>query len=89
MALAISAPSGKSSNFEIWGGVETGKISQRDSLQCWPFCAAQEEKTPGAQVPLSVPELRHLLTHLLWRGWHGVDNSLSLAPGPSARMNGS
>jgi hypothetical protein len=25
-------------------------------------------KNPGGQVPLSVPELRRLLTHLLWRG---------------------
>jgi hypothetical protein len=37
---------------------------------------ARREKTPGAQVPLSVPELRHLLTHLLWRGWHGVGHLL-------------
>src|SRR5271163_3952139 len=42
----------------------------------WPFCAYAEKKTPDAQVPLSVPELRHLLTRLLWRGWHGVDHLL-------------
>ena len=27
---------------------------------------ARGEKTPAGQVPLTVPELRHLLTHLLW-----------------------
>ena len=37
---------------------------------------ARGEKTPGGQVPLSVPELRPLLTHLLWRGWHGVEHLL-------------
>ena len=37
---------------------------------------ARGEKTPGGQVPLSVPELRHLLTHLFWRGWHGVERLL-------------
>ena len=34
-----------------------------------------EKNLPG-QVPLSVPELRHLLTHLLWRGWHGAEHLL-------------
>lgn len=34
------------------------------------------EKSPIGQVPLSVPELRHLLTHQLWRGWHGVEHLL-------------
>ena len=42
--------------------------------QCWPYCVHGEKKTPDGQVPLSVPELRHLLTHLLWRGWHGVEH---------------
>jgi hypothetical protein len=48
--------------------------------------ARKENKTRGAQVPLRVPELRQLL----WRGWHGVDNSrqlFSLAPRLSARTN--
>jgi hypothetical protein len=35
-----------------------------------------EKKTPDAQVRLSVPELRHLLTALLWRGWHGLEHLL-------------
>jgi SRSO17 transposase len=34
------------------------------------------EKNSSGQVPLSVPELRHLLTHMLWRGWHGVEHLL-------------
>lgn len=34
-------------------------------MRYWSFCAHAEKKTPGGQVPLSVPELRHLLTHLL------------------------
>jgi hypothetical protein len=25
---------------------------------------------------LSAPELRHLLTALLWRGWHGIEHLL-------------
>ncbi len=37
---------------------------------------ARGEKTPDAQVRLSVPELRHLPTALLWRGWHGVEHLL-------------
>ena len=37
---------------------------------------ARGEKTPDAQVRLSVPELRHLLTALLWRGWHGLEHLL-------------
>lgn len=45
-------------------------------MPCWPFCAPGEKTIPAGQVPLSVPELRHLLTHLLWRGWHGVDHLL-------------
>ena len=40
------------------------------------FLRARGEKTPGGQVPLSVPELRHLLIHLLWRGWHSVEHLL-------------
>jgi len=44
--------------------------------QCWLFYARVEKKTPVGQVPLSVPELRHLLAHLLWRGWHGVEHLL-------------
>jgi hypothetical protein len=43
-------------------------------MRYWPFYAYAEKKTPGAQVPLSVPEMRHLLTQLLWRGWHGVEH---------------
>jgi hypothetical protein len=35
-----------------------------------------EKKTLDAQVRLSVPELRHLLTALLWRGWHGIEHLL-------------
>ncbi len=41
---------------------------------CYPCCEHTEEKTPDAQVRLSVPELRHLLTALLWRGWHGLEH---------------
>ena len=37
---------------------------------------ARGEKTPAGQVPLSVPELRHLPTHLLWREWYGVEHLL-------------
>jgi SRSO17 transposase len=37
---------------------------------------AREEKTPHAQVRLSVPELRHLLTALLWLGWQGIEHLL-------------
>jgi hypothetical protein len=37
---------------------------------------ARGEKTLEAQVWLSVPELRHLLTAMLWRGWHGVEHLL-------------
>jgi hypothetical protein len=37
---------------------------------------ARGEKTPDGQVSLSVPELRHLLTGLLWHGWHGVEHLL-------------
>src|SRR5579875_3624202 len=50
-------------------------------LPCWPLphwlrCDPEEKKTPAGQVPLSVPELRHLLAHLFWRGWHGVEHLL-------------
>jgi hypothetical protein len=60
----------------------TGKAGTDTSrLPCWPrrywpFCARGEKKTPVGQVPLSVPELRHLLAHLLWRGWHGIEHLL-------------
>jgi SRSO17 transposase len=37
---------------------------------------AHGEKTPHAQVRLSVPERRHLLTRMLWRGWHGLEHLL-------------
>jgi hypothetical protein len=37
---------------------------------------ARGEKTPVGQVPLSVPELRPLLAHLLWRRWHGIEHLL-------------
>jgi len=37
---------------------------------------ARGEKNSMRQVPLSVPELRHLLTHLFWRGWHGIEHLL-------------
>jgi hypothetical protein len=30
---------------------------------------ARGEKAPNGLVLLIVPELRQLLTHLLWRGW--------------------
>jgi len=48
---------------------------------CWPtqfssYCAHGEKKTPAGQVPLSVLELRHLLTDLLWRGWYGIEHLL-------------
>jgi len=35
---------------------------------------ARGEKTPDAQVRLSVPELRHLLAALQWRGWRGLEH---------------
>src|ERR1035438_4918928 len=50
----------------------TGKVGTGTSRwPCWPMlccrcCAHAEKKTPNAQVRLSVPELRHLLTALLW-----------------------
>jgi len=37
---------------------------------------ARGEKAPHAQVRLSVPELRHLLTGMQWRGWHGLEHLL-------------
>jgi len=37
---------------------------------------ARGEKIPHAQVRRSVRELRHLLTAMLWRGWHGVEHLL-------------
>src|ERR1035438_4403184 len=49
----------------------TGKVGTGTSRwPCWPMlccrcCAHAEKKTPNAQVRLSVPELRHLLTALL------------------------
>src|SRR5664279_734253 len=60
----------------------TGKVGTGTSRwPCWPMlccrcCAHAEKKTPNAQVRLSVPELRHLLTALLWRGWHGIEHLL-------------
>lgn len=30
----------------------------------------QEKKPSDKKVPLSVPEIRHLLALWLWRGWH-------------------
>ena len=60
----------------------TGKVGTGTSRwPCWPMlccrcCAHVEKKTPNAQVRLSVPELRHLLTALLWRGWHGIEHLL-------------
>jgi hypothetical protein len=35
-----------------------------------------EKKTPRGQVPLGVPELRRLLTHVLWRAWHSIEHRL-------------
>ena len=37
---------------------------------------ARGEKTPPGQVPLSVPELRRLLAHLLWPAKHRVEHFL-------------
>jgi hypothetical protein len=34
------------------------------------------EQTPDGQVRLSVPELSHLLTGMLWRGWHSLEHLL-------------
>lgn len=45
-------------------------------LQRWSFRALEEKNISDGQVPLSVPELRRLLAHLLWRGWHGVEHLL-------------
>jgi hypothetical protein len=42
----------------------------------YPCCEHAEKKTPVAQVRLSVPELRHLLAGMLWRGWHGIEHLL-------------
>jgi len=38
--------------------------------------SAQEQKTPKGQVPLSVPELRHLIGKMLWRGWYSLKHLL-------------
>src|ERR1017187_10418181 len=60
----------------------TGKVGTGTSRwPCWPMlccrcCAPAEKKTPNAQVRLGVPELRHVLTALLWRGWHGIEHLL-------------
>src|SRR5664279_5390233 len=57
----------------------TGKVGTGTSrCPCWPMpgypCGERvEKKTPEAQVRLSIPELRPLLTALLWRGWHGIE----------------
>ena len=45
-------------------------------MPCYLCCVREEKKTPEAQVRLSVPELRHLLTGMLWRGWHGLEHLL-------------
>jgi SRSO17 transposase len=37
---------------------------------------AREEKPSANRVPLSVPEIRHLLVLLLWRGWHDLEQLL-------------
>jgi hypothetical protein len=61
----------------------TGKAVIGTSLwPCWTtrcliaVLRARREKTPDGQVPLSVPELRHLLTHLLWGRWCGIEHLL-------------
>ena len=53
-------------------GIDISRWSCWPTL-CYPCCEHTEEKTPDAQVRLSVPKLRHLLTALLWRGWHGLE----------------
>jgi hypothetical protein len=45
-------------------------------MPCYPCCEPMEKKTPDAQARLSVPELRHLFTQLLWREWHGLEHLL-------------
>ena len=45
----------------------------------WPFwrCCAPGRKKPSAKkVPLSVPEIRHLLASVLRSGWHGLEHLL-------------
>jgi len=61
----------------------TGKVVNDTSRwPCWPMLvlsvlrARGEKNSKNAQVRLSVPELRHLLTALLWRGWHGIEHLL-------------
>jgi len=68
-ALAQSLPN------LAWERVSAGSGSKGERLY-WPFCAHGEKKTPVGQVPLSVPELRPLLAHLLWRRWHGIEHLL-------------
>jgi len=44
----------------------------------YPCCERVEKKFPTRRVRRSVRELRHLLTAMLWRGWHGVEHLLQL-----------
>jgi hypothetical protein len=37
---------------------------------------AREKKPSANKVPLSVPEIRHLLVFLLWRGRYGLEHLL-------------
>jgi hypothetical protein len=37
---------------------------------------ARSKKPIPGQVPLRVSQVRHLLTRMLWRGWHGVEDLL-------------
>jgi hypothetical protein len=37
---------------------------------------AREKKASANKVPLSAPEIRHLLVLLLWRDWHGLEHLL-------------
>jgi hypothetical protein len=39
-------------------------------------CTCTGQKTLSQEVPLSVPEIRHLLALGLWPGWHGMEHLL-------------
>ena len=78
-----SGTGGRIENSQV-GGISLLWLCQRRGasrcpcwpMPCYPCCERVEKKTPDAQVRLSVPELRHLLTWMLWRGWHGIEHLL-------------
>jgi hypothetical protein len=56
-------------------GIATSRL-QCWLRRCWRSGAQGDKKTPAGQAPVNVPELRRLLAHFLWRGWHGVEHLL-------------